>query len=365
MVTAREVREGGREIEGALGQISLVDLLQIFSLNRKTGQLEIKSGSHSGQVYIQDGSVVHAGTGRHRGEKALFRMLHWKEGSFTFAAERTTADQNIRRSTDLLLLEGARQADELARLRADLPADPVRLVIVPGRAGRFEGLHPVTQEILGLLEFYGTVGELIEHARVSDFEACRAIRTLLDKGVLAAAAQQPGDSGEEQPLLGHDALFELKGRLSAGVLPQARSIRGKICLLCAEERLLKEFMTAFKKVPGAELAGSLDALRRGFGLVGQLKLSENLSFDLMLLPHPRGLRPLWEPLGAGVSGALVLRSGPADQALPVAEALAQQLSRAGAVPVLDVEPGRLAQIRMVLIPLLGRIAGQAKTSKAG
>lgn len=310
IATARQVREEGKEIEGSLGQISLVDLLQIFNLNRKTGLLELHSKDHKGLIYVHDGGVVHASAGRHNGEKALFRMLQWDEGVFAFIPEQVTGDLNIRRSTDLLLLEGARQADELLKLRAQLPADNVRLV-VQDQTSKFEGLHPVTQEILNLMEFYDTVGQLVDRAKVSDFEACRAIRTLLDKGVLSVV-QQVFEPPEEQPLLAHEELFELKVRIGERMFSSSKVTRGKVCMLATDETFLREFVFALHKLPSFELKDRLEAAHLGFGQLGEFTLSENLTIQLMLLPLDPTLLPLWKPLSVALGGVIILH-GTAEQ----------------------------------------------------
>ena len=369
MATARQVREEGREIEGSLSQIALVDLLQIFSLNRKTGLLEIKLGEREGRVFVHDGGVVHASVARQRGEKALFRLLEWTEGSFAFIPEQVTGDLNIRRGTDMLLLEGARQADELVRLREILPGDNVRLVATTEVRERFEGLHPVTQEILNLLEFYSTVGDLVDHARVSDYEACRAIRTLLEKGVLAAD-EAPEQPLEDEPLLSHEVLYELKVKLAARMFSASRVTRGKIGILSSEPTYLKEFVGGLHKLPGFELNGRLEAVGRGFGLLGQLVLSENLTIDCMLLPTEPALRPLWNPLGVALSAALVLRSGDDEQVHYRLKLAANQLAARSGMPLAlvaspgievkpptrTVDPAQTDQMRGLVVKLLHQMA---------
>jgi hypothetical protein len=361
MATAQEVREEGREIEGSLSQISLVDLLQIFNLNRKNGLLELKTNGTDGRIFIQEGRVVHASIGKHRGEKAIFRLLEWREGSFAFIPEQVTGDLNIRRGTDVLLLDGARQADEMGRLRSELPAENVRLALVPELKARYEGLHPVTQEIINLLEFYTTVRELVDNSRVSDFEACRAISTLLDKGILKVMEEEISEPEEEAPLLEQDLLYELKVKLSWGQPARDRITRAKVCLLCPEEGSLKEFITGMRKLPGMELAGQLEALRRGFGHLGSLWLSENFMLSWMLLPIQPQLNPLWQPLGVGMVGGVVLQTGMDDQVLYRFNLLGQELSKGTGVPVVHLSPDKIQPerpdgVRRAVVQLLHRIA---------
>jgi CheY-like chemotaxis protein len=338
MATDQEVREGEQNIGGGLSQISLSDLLQIFGTNRRTGLLELKTNADQGQIYTKEGRVVHATVGRHRGEKALFRMLQWKEGTFTFLSGKSVAEESIRRSGDALLLEGARQADEMIPLRAQLPGDGVRLVTETDRIGKYDGLHPVTQEIMGLLEFYQTVGDLIEHSRVSDYETCRAIQTLLEKGVLRAQVEKAGPVEAEDPLLKQEQLYELKLRLSLSMRRLAQPARGKICLLGAEERGLKELLGSMRKLPGMELSGLPEAMRLGFGHVGSLSLSDHLMLDIILLPALPPLRPLWGPFMVQAVGALVLRTGLDEESLRRIDLMSQDLLRRGGMPVMSMAP---------------------------
>lgn len=363
MATAQEVREESREIEGNLAQISLVDLLQIFGLNRRTGMLELKSQGAEAYVYIQEGAVVHASTGRHRGEKALFRMLEWREGTFAFVPEQVTGDINIRRGTDTLLLDGARQADELARLRQVLPSSSARLIAEGEIRDRFEGLHPVTREITNLLEFYHTIDDLVEHARASDFEVYRAVSTLLDKGIVQVVPESIEEPRrEEKPLVGHDVLYELKLRVGQEPYATDRHTRAKICVLCPDAAFLKSFVGGLRNLPGMELAGQLEALRQGFGLIGTLKLSESFLFDWMLLPVEPRLKPLWHPLGVGMVGGLVLHYDIDDQGFYRLNLMTHELSQHAGIPLIQMVPegdgsSMPSRVRNTVTRLLLQIAG--------
>ncbi len=382
METAQEVREEGREIEGNLNQISLSDLLQIFHINRKTGLLEIKSDASEARIFIKNGDVTHASTHKHHGEKALFRLLQWTNGSFAFIPEKVTGDLNIRRSSDVLLLESARQADELERLwNNDLPAESTRLAVAPGLRDRYEGLHPVTEEIMNLLDFYTSVGELVEHTRVTDYEACRAIRTLLDKGVLQVIDEDVKEEPEDEPLLEHDVMYELKVKLSSTSQPRSRITRAKVCVICDEVELVREFVSGLRKLKGMELEGQVAALKRGFGRLGTLFLSENFCLDWMLLPPGNSMRPLWQPLGVGMVGGVVMHSSQDDQVLYQISLMAQDLSRSSSgIPVLQISPDNLLdeaveqstdeaprldplKIRQVVVQLLNRIGSQPKPQR--
>src|SRR5512145_1927805 len=112
---SRAVSTDNREIEGNLAQIPLVDLLQILSVNRKTGRLTVEREGERAVISLRDGRVLDAGLGAVSGEKALFRLLTRREGQFAFVpGQLADTAERIDRRVEELMLEGLRQADEAA-----------------------------------------------------------------------------------------------------------------------------------------------------------------------------------------------------------------------------------------------------------
>lgn len=127
----------GRSMSGTLADIPLTDVLQWLATSRKTGGLVVK-GAHEGRLYLRDGQVYYARIeGSEVGpQKALLRMLGWEDGTFGLdsAAEDSFEDE-LATSLDHLLMEAARQQDELAHLaeRKKVPETDIELVFPPGK----------------------------------------------------------------------------------------------------------------------------------------------------------------------------------------------------------------------------------------
>ena len=141
---ARAVSGESREIEGNLAQIPLVDLLQILAVNRKTGRLALEREGERAEIALEQGRVVDARVGAAGGEKALYRLLGRREGQFAFVPGPSGAQPRIDKKVEELVLEGLRQADEVARLLEQLPqpTDAIELAVHPSEIPA--GLHPVT-----------------------------------------------------------------------------------------------------------------------------------------------------------------------------------------------------------------------------
>lgn len=110
-----------KEIEGSLAQISLVDLLQVFGLNRKDGVLSLRRGEERGSIHLLGGAVVNARCGRVEAQKAFYRLLGWEEGLFSFRPMALETEPRIAAPMDHLLMEGLRQHDEMLAQAERLP----------------------------------------------------------------------------------------------------------------------------------------------------------------------------------------------------------------------------------------------------
>lgn len=308
-----------RELEGNLAQIPLPDLLQVLSMNRKTGRLTVEREGERAEVLLREGRVVDATLGALTAEKALWRLLTRREGQFTFQPGVAPAAERIERRLDELLLEGLRQADELAALLPTLPAPADRIELAVGAAELPGGLHPVTEEVVGLLAVPRAFSELLDRCHASDLEAARAVSTLLERGVARrkAAAAPPAAAA----LLAPHELHALRARVARGRSSGPQTV-GKVVVAGGGPLSRRAALLRFATLPGFVPAPETP-LGGTFGTLGRLDLGDGVRLDLVELPGGPEQRPLWRPFAAGAVGALVLL--PADDAAPLLEDLARGL----------------------------------------
>ena len=302
---ARELKGDAREIEGALQQLPLADLMQILAMNRRTGRLTLANGPERGEVTLANGRPANARAGDVEGEKALFRLLGWKEGNFAFIPGPAPVRPRIDRSMEDALLEGARQSDERVRLVAALPPLRTRVALAPG-AGLPVEPHAVTAEVLKLLRAPRKISELLDLAEAPDLDVMAAIASLLEKGIIAR--QEAPVGGGEGPLLGAAEVHALRGRLVRGKSGRGAAV-AKILVVGSGPKGGRLMLRA---LPGLiAVATEPGCIRSGFGTLGRLDLADVLKADFLLLPHAEAARPLWRPLGHDAVGVLVLEDSEA------------------------------------------------------
>ncbi len=344
---ARELKGDAREIEGGLAQLPLADLLQILSMNRRTGKLTLVNGQERGEILLSAGRPVNARQGDIEGEKALFRLIGWREGTFAFIPGPPAQRSRIDRAMEDALLEGMRQADERQRLLAGLPAPGQYIAMAPDAASLVEP-HPVTAEVMRVLGQPRKLQDVLDLADAPDLEILSALTALLQRGLVQ---RHQGTEGLEGPLLGPAEVHALRGRLMRGK-PARNALVAKV-VVCGSGPKAGRFLirTLTGLVPAT---GDPACLRSSFGTLGRVEMSDVLKVDLVLLPTAEAARPLWRPFTNGALGCLVMEEGEA--ALKLARFCAFELRLPVVVAARTASDG-LVKSELVPAALRGAPAG--------
>ncbi|WP_456408765.1 response regulator [Caldithrix abyssi] len=96
---------------GDLRDLSLVEVLQMLNLNKKSGLLTVK-GKVSGTIYFKDGQVWHAKSDNQEGEAAMYELVPLEEGTFQFRSQPINVQRNVHNSTMNVIMEACRIMDE-------------------------------------------------------------------------------------------------------------------------------------------------------------------------------------------------------------------------------------------------------------
>lgn len=336
MDAVRRESAARRELEGQLAQIPLVDLIELLHLNRRSGVIELTrtpnaADRQSGAIWLQDGELVHAAVGSEViGQKALFRLLGWREGRFTFSAERRAPTQSLSGPARVLLLEGLRQSDELASDSALPPLEAeVRLAVAKSEIPH--AVHPVTQEVLLLLEMYERVSEIVEHCSHPDYQVLRTLQTLLERGLVTVSRTDSPALSQKAGWLDPGAVRRLQDWLQHGRLPGQAAASAKLLLAASELEATRDLLRLLAPLPGFELApeaetgaiGVDDVLR-----VARLRLGDGPWVDILHVPIREAFAPAWPTLAYGALGVLLVHTHPASEAearlRPIARCLSQE-----------------------------------------
>lgn len=122
-----------RAMAGSIEEIPLPDLLQLFSTSKRTGVLILRSPEGTGNIYLRKGQIYYASIEESedlKPEKAAYRIIMWDKGTFELdSTEEKTYPNEIKDSTEGILMEGMRLLDEIKRLEPELPQRKAQLMI--------------------------------------------------------------------------------------------------------------------------------------------------------------------------------------------------------------------------------------------
>lgn len=112
---ANQPEQTASGFHGATGSLPLVDLLQVWSLNRFSGLVAVTFAGRTGHLYFVDGEIVHAEVDEAVGEQAVGIILSWPGGAFEPIPNTTTLKRTITKRLSHLLLDAHRIIDERRR----------------------------------------------------------------------------------------------------------------------------------------------------------------------------------------------------------------------------------------------------------
>jgi CheY-like chemotaxis protein len=323
----------GNPLSGQLDQVALPDLLQLFHVNRRTGTVEVvqrerKGREQRGVIYVRDGNVIQAIAGTVDGEKALFRLLGWKTGSFAFTPDRAPVEARIETPTRALLMEGLRQLDEWESLRGSLPARDARVALRVTSSALPNMVHPLTQEVLLLLEIYTRVQDVVDSCSYPDYQVLRTLQTLVDRELvevrLGPAEPAPSDAG----LFAAAHARRLREWLAGGRAGDSASGDAKVLLVASDPVATLDFLNRLYEMPGVELADGIAEGRlaaHDLVEVAHLAVDAEAGLRLVHLPTRRVDAPLWPLISHGALAVIFLLSGPVAEARSEVRAIEEAL----------------------------------------
>ena len=208
IATRQPVGAGQMRFSGSISDMGVVDLIQTIELSRKSGILHLSSRGAEANIYFRGGKAIDAGCGPLAGDRAVYRVLLWNEGTFEVEFCPVDRADTIRATTLSLLMEGMRRIDEWGRLLEALP--PLTTVFEVDPDALLPRLEQVPDEINPILRSFDgkrTLMDVVDAAPQDDLSTLTTISKLFFEGILApraAAAEAddevvPGDDPELVP----------------------------------------------------------------------------------------------------------------------------------------------------------------------
>lgn len=171
-------------LKGNLAQLSLIDILRMLSSGGRTGRLDVRQGAKTGEIYLQRGAIAHAVTGTQMGEKGVYILMGWLEGEFSFTPDVEAPERSIETTTEQLLLEASRQAEQWEDIKDLISSTDAVFNINPSGSTNTVSLKPIEWQVLAQINGEKSVLEIAELLGLPEFEVARIVYGLTTAGLL-------------------------------------------------------------------------------------------------------------------------------------------------------------------------------------
>jgi Domain of unknown function (DUF4388) len=181
--------------QGSLTELHLPDIIQLVSVSGKTGVFHLTDGVLKGQIYLNDGKIVHAQLEDAAGEEAVYALAIWRTGEFRFDPGVATELRTITKSNTNLLMEAARRLDEWRVLSKKIPSVDLipEFVVQENREGQIN-LNTSEWLILSKIDGQRSVRSIAAAASLSVFDAAKMLYGLIATNLIRLREPAAGHS---------------------------------------------------------------------------------------------------------------------------------------------------------------------------
>jgi Domain of unknown function (DUF4388) len=171
--------------QGSLAELHLPDIIQLISVSGKSGVFHLSDGALRGQIFLNEGKIVHAQLEDVSGEEAVYALAIWSRGDFKFEPGTGTEVRTISKSNTNLLMEAARRLDEWRVLSKKIPStDTVpEFVVQDNREGQIN-LNTSEWLILSKIDGHRSIKAIAAAAGQSVFDAAKILYGLIATGLI-------------------------------------------------------------------------------------------------------------------------------------------------------------------------------------
>ncbi len=199
-------------LQGTLDTFALPDVLRLLAATKKSGRLRITGSRGTGSAWVAQGEIVavEATHAPHATEPvdALFELLRFEEGAFTFDAEATHDAPRPPIDVELLVSDADALLAEWRTIEAVVPSMDAWVTLRPDLPQGEVAIDQASWTTVVAVGAGATVRRIADELCLAELPVSRAICELVDLGVARIEASAPAGAGSaaapaerERPLL--------------------------------------------------------------------------------------------------------------------------------------------------------------------
>lgn len=170
--------------QGSLKELPLPDIIQLVAVSGKTGVFVLTNSNQTGEIFLNEGEMIHSEVGNLTGEEAVYELAIWQEGDFVFKPGIETDKRTIKKSNTNLLMEAARRIDEWKVLSKRIPSTRMVPVFTNQGSSTSVSFTPHEWAVICKIDERRSIEELASVLGLSAFEVCKLLYGLVTAGLI-------------------------------------------------------------------------------------------------------------------------------------------------------------------------------------
>ena len=182
-------------LQGTLDTFALPDVLRLLAATKKTGRLRITGGRGTGSVWVSSGEVeaIEATHAPHASEAvdALFELLRFEEGAFTFDAEARHDEPGPPTDVEILLAHSEAMLAEWREIEAVVPSMDAWVTLRRTLPLPEIAVDQACWTTIVAIGAGATVRRIGDELCLAELPISRAVKELSEAGLIEIAAAAP------------------------------------------------------------------------------------------------------------------------------------------------------------------------------
>ena len=177
-------------LQGDLSDFSLIDIIQLLDLSKKTGAVSMRGQrgqqQFDGWLYFRDGRIVGAKLDSLPPLEAAYTFFTFTAGPFQFHDDVTLETPTITQSNEMLIMEGVLRQETWASIQEQVPSLNMvpQLVTNPSSTGSEINLEADEWRVLTMVNAKNTVAQIAQRSGLGEMRTCEIIAQLLSSGLI-------------------------------------------------------------------------------------------------------------------------------------------------------------------------------------
>lgn len=186
---------------GTLAEFNVDDILLLLAGTKKTGVLAVEGGRRAGRIWVDGGHLVGAELADQQdAATVVFELLRLVDGKFAFEAGAMPASLGAPQDVQTVLAAARSKLAEWREIERVVPS-MASLVALDPTAGD-SGTLSITAEqwkAVAAIGAGGTVAEVAGRLGLAEFDACKAVKGVVDAGLAVVTPVAEGEPSAAPP----------------------------------------------------------------------------------------------------------------------------------------------------------------------